>query len=72
VVRTVRRAIQILELIAERGPLGVSGIGRALRVPKSSAHNILETLAHHRARGREDRSQGDGRRELDLPGPWLP
>lgn len=43
-VRTVGRAIEILQLIMERGPLGVSEISRSLRVPKSSAHNILETL----------------------------
>ncbi len=43
-VRTVGRAIEILELITGRGPLGVSEISRILRVPKSSAHNILETL----------------------------
>ncbi len=43
-VRTVHRAIQILELLTARGPLGVSDISRGLRMPKSSAHNILETL----------------------------
>lgn len=43
-VRTVQRAIQILELLTGRGPLGVSDISRRLRIPKSSAHNILETL----------------------------
>lgn len=43
-VRTVQRAIQILELITERGPLGVSEISRIRRIPKSSAHNILDTL----------------------------
>jgi DNA-binding IclR family transcriptional regulator len=53
VVRTVQRAIQILELIAERGPLGVSEIGRALHVPKSSAHNILETLVGRRLLDKE-------------------
>ena len=44
-VRTVHRAVEILELLASRGPLGVSEISRALDLPKSSAHNILETLS---------------------------
>jgi DNA-binding IclR family transcriptional regulator len=48
VVRTVHRAIEILELIAAGEGLGVSDIARALKLPKSSAHNILETLVLRR------------------------
>jgi DNA-binding IclR family transcriptional regulator len=48
VVRTVHRAIEILDLIAGKGPLGVSEISRILELPKSSAHNILETLVANR------------------------
>jgi DNA-binding IclR family transcriptional regulator len=47
-VRTVHRAIEILDLVAHEGPLGVSEISRVLDLPKSSAHNILETLVANR------------------------
>jgi DNA-binding IclR family transcriptional regulator len=47
-VRTVQRAIEILDLIADEGPLGVSEISRILELPKSSTHNILETLVVNR------------------------
>lgn len=43
---TVERAVDVLfHLHAQEGPSGVSAIGRALGVSKSSAHRLLTTLA---------------------------
>jgi IclR family transcriptional regulator, KDG regulon repressor len=53
-VRTVNRAIQILQLLMGKGPMGGSEISRALRIPKSSAHNILETLVAARLVERDE------------------
>jgi IclR family KDG regulon transcriptional repressor len=44
-VSSVRRALSILELVANsRDGLGVSAIGRKIHAPKSTAHTILLTL----------------------------
>ncbi len=43
-VRTVHNAIRILATLGEHGNLSVTEICRQLDLPKSSAHNILETL----------------------------
>lgn len=43
-VNSVLKATRILEMLAEKSGLGLSEIARALKLPKSSAHGILETL----------------------------
>ena len=44
-VASVRRALSILELVANsRDGLGVSAVGRKIQAPKSTAHTILLTL----------------------------
>ncbi len=43
-VNSVLKAVKILETIGEGKPLGASEIGRKLDIPKSSVHNILQTL----------------------------
>ena len=45
-VKTVLNAVRIIELLSSEGPLGVSEVCRFLDLPKSSAHNLLETLTH--------------------------
>jgi DNA-binding IclR family transcriptional regulator len=43
-VNTIHRAIHILEILADNDALGVTDISRMLNLPKSSVHNIFETL----------------------------
>jgi IclR family transcriptional regulator, KDG regulon repressor len=47
-VKTVERAIRIIEQLSDNGSLGVTDLCEILGLPKSSAHNILETLVHER------------------------
>lgn len=47
-VNTVHKSIQILSLLARSGDMGVTEVSRALGLPKSSVHNILQTLAQQR------------------------
>jgi len=47
-VRSVHRAIEILELLAARHDLTVTEIGRELDIPKATAHQILATLVAKR------------------------
>lgn len=43
---TVEKALDVLfHLHATRAPVGVTAVGRALRLPKSSAHRLLASLA---------------------------
>jgi DNA-binding IclR family transcriptional regulator len=65
-VRTVNRAIQILELLMGKGPMGGSEISRALRIPKSSAHNILETLVASRLAERDEERYQLGSKLIEL------
>ena len=44
-LRSVRRAVTALELIAEAGELGVSELGRRLDVHKATASRLVSTLA---------------------------
>ncbi|MFA6507394.1 MAG: IclR family transcriptional regulator [Treponemataceae bacterium] len=44
-VNTVLKAVRILDLLADNSDLGLSEIARVLKLPKSSVHSILETLA---------------------------
>lgn len=41
---TLRRGLQVIELLSEAGPLGVSELGRRLRLSKTVAHRLLATL----------------------------
>ena len=43
-VNSVLKAVRILDVIGKSKPLGISEISRALEIPKSSTHNILQTL----------------------------
>jgi DNA-binding IclR family transcriptional regulator len=53
---TVEKAVEILFLLsAEPEPAGVTAIGRALGIPKSSAHRLLAALAR---RGLVERDDG--------------
>lgn len=57
---TVDKAIDVLfHLHGEPGPRGVTAIGRALGLPKSSAHRLLAALSR---RGLVERDEGGGYR----------
>ncbi len=43
-VNSVLKAIKILEIIGKSKPMGISEISRVLEIPKSSTHNLLQTL----------------------------
>jgi DNA-binding MarR family transcriptional regulator len=43
-VKSVQRAIRILDVLGRENGLGVSRISRQLNFPKSSVHEILATL----------------------------
>jgi IclR family transcriptional regulator, KDG regulon repressor len=55
-VNTVRKAIQILDLLADSPNLTLTEIVRALKLPKSSVYSILETLGAEKVVEREDSS----------------
>lgn len=55
-VNTIRKAIQILDLLSGTPNLSLSDIVRALDLPKSSVHSILETLCAEKLVEREDAS----------------
>ncbi|MDQ3809469.1 MAG: IclR family transcriptional regulator [Chloroflexota bacterium] len=42
---TIPRAIQVIDLLARRGPLGVRAVAQQLELPLGSAHRILMDLA---------------------------
>lgn len=46
-IQSVDRAIQILGLLGDRSPLGVSEVSRELGVHRSTAFRLLATLVHH-------------------------
>jgi len=43
-VNSVLKAVKILGIIGRSKPLGISEISRMLEIPKSSTHNLLQTL----------------------------
>lgn len=47
-VNSIGRAVQVLEAIGSRrdGPVSLGELGRMVQVPKSSLHDICQTLAH--------------------------
>ena len=67
-VRTVINAIRIIDRLSDRGNLGVTDICNELSMPKSSAHNILETLVRERllAKDRESNKYSLGIRLVEL------
>jgi len=46
-LKTVSRAIEIINLLKERSEVGISEVARELDMSKSSAYNYLETLREH-------------------------
>ena len=67
--RSVRRALDILEILFERGePLTVSEIVKALHIPKSTAYEFIRTLSQGRYVERTDKdgSLFLGRRLFEL------
>ena len=55
---TVEKAIDLLfHLHAEAAPRGVTAVGKALDLPKSSAHRLLSTLARRGLLERDERGQ---------------
>lgn len=55
---TVDKAVEVLfHLHAEGGPRGVTAIGRALGLPKSSAHRLLAALGRRGLVERDDRGR---------------
>jgi DNA-binding IclR family transcriptional regulator len=46
-LQSVRRALRALELIAERGEMGVTELGRELEVHKATASRLFAALAEH-------------------------
>ena len=54
----VEKAIDLLfHLHAEAAPRGVTAVGKALDLPKSSAHRLLSTLARRGLLERDERGQ---------------
>jgi len=43
-VNTVLKAVRILEILGKGKPLGITEISKELKIPKSSAYSILQTL----------------------------
>jgi DNA-binding IclR family transcriptional regulator len=56
-LRSVRRAITALELIADAGELGVSELGRRLGVHKATASRLVATLAERGLLDRDPRTE---------------
>ena len=55
---TVDKAVEVLfHLHAEASPQGVTDVGRALGLPKSSAHRLLTTLGRRGLVERDDRGR---------------
>jgi DNA-binding IclR family transcriptional regulator len=44
-VSTISRSVQVLDLLARRGPLGVRAIAQALELPLGSTHRLLQDFA---------------------------
>jgi IclR family transcriptional regulator, acetate operon repressor len=60
-VKSVRNALRVLETVAERQPVGVSEVARALELPKASVQRALVTLGE----------AGWIRQVVDEPGRWV-
>jgi DNA-binding IclR family transcriptional regulator len=56
-LRSVRRAVTALELIADAGELGVSELGRRLGVHKATASRLVATLAERGLLDRDPRTE---------------
>lgn len=62
-VKSADRVLAVLDLLAQRGPLTFAEIVAGLGLPKSSAHNLLATMA---ARGYVERDTDHGRFVLGI------
>lgn len=62
-VKSADRVLAVLDLLAQRGPLTFAQIVAGLGLPKSSAHNLLATMA---ARGYVERDIDHGRFVLGI------
>lgn len=62
-VNTVQKAIRVLDFLAGSSDTTLAEIVRALKLPKSSVHGILETLAAEKVVERDD---GTGRYHLGV------
>jgi IclR family transcriptional regulator, acetate operon repressor len=60
-VKSVRNALRVLETVADRQPVGVSEVARALELPKASVQRALVTLGE----------AGWIRQLVDEPGRWV-
>jgi IclR family KDG regulon transcriptional repressor len=60
-VKSADRALAVLELLAGRDPMRLADVAAALRIPRSSASNLLRTMAR---RGFVERAPGDQRYRL--------
>ncbi|AHH96886.1 IclR family transcriptional regulator [Kutzneria albida] len=58
VVKSADRVLAVFDLLADRGPLSFTDISAALALPKSSTHNLLNTMC---ARGYLERGQKEFR-----------
>jgi IclR family transcriptional regulator, KDG regulon repressor len=67
-VRTILNAVRIIDQLSTAGNLGVTDICQQLSMPKSSVHNILETLVHERIieKNRESNKYNLGVRLVEL------
>jgi DNA-binding IclR family transcriptional regulator len=67
-VKTISKAIRIIDQLSRTGNLGVTDLCEALGMPKSSVHNILETLVHERVleKKRESNKYNLGVRLVEL------
>jgi DNA-binding IclR family transcriptional regulator len=62
-VRSVSRAVRILEVFGQGSALTVTEVARSLRLPKSSVYELLATLT---AEGLVEKDDGSGRYRLGL------
>src|SRR5260221_10845546 len=60
----VNATLQILDLLAARGPLGLAALARELGVAKSTAHRVCAVLVERAWAVRD----ADGRYHLGVPG----
>ncbi|MGE5550211.1 MAG: IclR family transcriptional regulator [Bacteroidota bacterium] len=67
-IQSVERAVRILDLIAEKGPMSVSGVAHSLALSRSVAHRFLLTLEQERflARNRDGKSYRLGTKLFQL------
>lgn len=67
-VNTILNAVRVMDALSVEGNLGVTDLCLKLSMPKSSVHNILETLVHEQIleKNRESLKYGLGIRLIEL------